>query len=201
MAGLQKLETAVFHVRDVAPYQLEFKAIAVVRTAEKYCLIHEPHTLFTIGKNCRNDVFGFGITVLDRYIGWFAAALLFRKQILLVLPLTLGDQAIGAVENRLRRPVILLKTHDPRRRHVLVGKIQNIVDLGRTKGINRLCIVADYRHAVSIGFDGVQNIGLQQVRVLILIDQHVIEPGAYFCRKLGVGDQVTPVQQKVIVIE
>ena len=46
-----------------------------------------------------------------------------------------------------------------------------------------------------------QYLRLQQVRVLVFVDEYVIEPGADICREVLFADELAPVQQQVVVVE
>ena len=74
MRSLEKLEPAVLHIGDVATYQLEFQAIAVMRTAKKHGLVFQLHALLAIGKYCLDDMFGFILTIEERAIKLWQAA-------------------------------------------------------------------------------------------------------------------------------
>ena len=62
-------------------------------------------------------------------------------------------------------------------------------------------VVADHRQAAASGLERQQDRGLQAVRVLILIDQDVIEAAADVVGQAGVADHLRPVEQEVVVIE
>ena len=72
-------------------------------------LVHEPHAEFAILEDLLNDILGLGVAVLDRDVPRLATILAVREQILPVLPLALRDQAVGRIEYRLRRTIILLE--------------------------------------------------------------------------------------------
>ena len=73
-------------------------------------------------------------------------------------------------------PVILFKGDDPSRRLKLARKIENVADGCRPERIDRLGIVADDRQPAAIRLQLQQNVGLQPVRILVFIDQDMIEP-------------------------
>ena len=88
-----------------------------------------------------------------------------------------------------------------RRRHVLIGKAQDVLDLCRTKRIDGLRVVADNGDTVAVRLECPQDLRLHEIRILVLVDQHMIEPGTDFLRELLVGYEVIPVQQQVIVVQ
>lgn len=53
-------------------------------------------------------------------------------------------------------------------------KIKNIAYGRGPKGIDRLRVVAHHRQPASVGLHAQQDVRLQPVRVLILVDQHMI---------------------------
>ena len=96
-----------------------------------------------------------------------------------VLPLAFGHQRVRRIEHALRRTVVLFERDDRRRQavlwRVLIGKAEDVVDRRGPKRIDRLRIVADDGHAVAVLPQTLQDLRLQHVRVLILVDEDVIE--------------------------
>ena len=64
-----------------------------------------------------------------------------------------------------------------------------------------MCIVTHNRYAESIGFQRVENLCLDQVRILILVNENVVKPRTNLARELRFGNKVAPVQEQVIVVE
>ncbi len=62
-------------------------------------------------------------------------------------------------------------------------------------------VVADDRQPPAVRFQRSEYPRLQQVGVLVFVDENVIERSADFAGKVLFADQVTPVQQQVVVIE
>ncbi len=102
---------------------------------------------------------------------------------LAVLARRLGHHRIGGIENLLRGAVVLRQRDHLGARLEPVGKTQNVVDGGGAKRIDRLRIVADDREPGAIGPQRVQDLRLQHVRVLVFVDQHVIEMPADVLRR------------------
>ncbi len=136
MGGLQELEPAVLHVRDVAADQFDLQPITVMCAAEQDGLVHEPHAEFAILEDLRDDVFRLGIAVLDRNVARLPARASAGEEVLSILPLALGDEAVGGIENRLGRTVILLQRYDLRARHVVIGEAEYVFNLGRAKRVD-----------------------------------------------------------------
>ena len=111
------------------------------------------------------------------------------------------DDAVGGGEDRLRRAIIAVERDDARRRRELVGKVEDVAHGRGAERVDRLGVVADHRQAAASGLERQQDRGLQAVRVLILVDQDVIEAAADVVGQAGVADHLRPVEQEVVVIE
>ena len=205
MRGLEKFETAVFDEGNVASRQLELERVAVMRASEEHCLAPQRHAAFAGFENARDDVFGLRLVVGNGDVVWRMACAFCRPQNLAVLPRAFGHQRIGRIEHPLGRSVVIFE-RDHRRReailsHVLVRKAQDVVDRRGTKRINRLRVVADNRDAVAAFAEVLQDLGLQHVRVLVFVDEDVIEFAANLCREPRVVHHRVPVEQQVVVVE
>lgn len=64
----------------------------------------------------------------------------FREHFLAYLPLVLFYQAVGRADNGLGGTVILLQLEDLRI-GIYFRKIENIVNIGTTEGVDTLCII------------------------------------------------------------
>ena len=62
-------------------------------------------------------------------------------------------------------------------------------------------VVADHCQAAASGLERQQDRGLQAVRVLILVDEDVIEAAADVVGQVRVSDHLGPIEQEVVVIE
>ena len=85
--------------------------------------------------------------------------------------------------------------------NVLIRKAEDVVDRRCPKRINRLCIVADDGDAVAALTEVLQDLRLQDVRVLILVDEDVIELAANLSGEPLVAHHRVPVEQQVVVVE
>lgn len=56
-----------------------------------------------------------------------------------------------------------------------LGKSRMLRTVDGAKRIDRLCIVADYGEAAPAGLQRQKDRGLKAVRVLILVDEHMVE--------------------------
>ena len=88
-----------------------------------------------------------------------------------------------------------------RRRREMIRKIENVAHRCRTKGINRLGIVAHHRQTFAVRLESKKDRSLQTVRVLILVDQHMVETRGNIVRNLFHLHHLRPVKQQIVVIE
>ena len=109
MPGLEKLQTAIFHVGDFSPHKFELEPVTVMRTTKQDGLIHELHSHLTILENRLYNVLSFGIAVFDGDIVRLVAMLAVGIQVLTILPLTFGNQEVCRVENRLAGSIIFFQ--------------------------------------------------------------------------------------------
>ena len=111
-----------------------------------------------------------------------------------------SDHAVGGLQDRLRAAVVLLQPDDLRV-GIMLGQVENIADRGRAEGIDRLRVVAHDRHPPALRRKLVNDLGLQDIRVLVLIDQHAIELPANDRPGRGVFQQAVPIEQQVVVVQ
>ena len=81
---------------------------------------------------------------------------------------------------------------------------RNTVRLGahrRGPEINGMRVVADHRQSGPIGLQGQEDGGLEPVRVLVFVDQHVIEPRADIRREHRITGSLRPIEQQVVVVD
>ena len=88
-----------------------------------------------------------------------------------------------------------------RRRREQAGEVEDVADLGRPEGVDRLGIVTDDGHPATIRLHSRQNQRLEAVGILILIHQHMLEALADCVRDRWLAHHLGPVEQQVIVIE
>ena len=173
----------------------------MMRAPKQYGLLLELHPQLSILENRRNNELSLCIAILDRHVTWPAAVLAIGKQVFTILPFAFRNQAVRTVEYGLRRAVILFERDDLRRWHVLIRKTEDVFNLCGAERIDRLRIVTNNRNADPVGFQRIQNLRLNEIRILILIDKYVVEPRADFFCEFSLGDKVSPVQEQVVVIE
>ena len=81
------------------------------------------------------------------------------------------------------------------------GKVEDVAHGRGAKRIDRLRVVADHGQAAPAGLQRQQDRGLQAVRVLILVDQHMVEAAADLVGEARIADHLRPVEQQIVVIE
>jgi hypothetical protein len=64
-----------------------------------------------------------------------------------------------------------------------------------------LGIVTDDRQASASGLECQQDRGLQTVRILVLVDQDVVDAAADVIGRAGVAEHLRPVEQEIVLIE
>jgi len=112
-----------------------------------------------------------------------------------------SDDGVRRVEDRLGRAIVLFQGDDVRRRRKLARKVEDVAHGRGSEGVDGLRVVAHHREPAAVGLQGEQDAGLERVRILVLVDQHVVEVAAHGVGGRGFLHQVKPVQQQVIVIE
>ena len=86
------------------------------------------------------------------------------------------------------------------RRAELSREVEDIAHRRGAERINRLRVVADHGQS-GPGLQGQEDRGLEPVRVLVFVDQHVIEPRADIRREHRIADGLRPVEQQIVVVE
>ncbi len=83
----------------------------------------------------------------------------------------------------------------------MLGKVEDVADRGRAKGVDRLRVVAHHGQALALGRKQINDIGLQGVGVLIFVDQHAIEHFADGVARVLIGQECLPIKQQIVVIQ
>jgi hypothetical protein len=172
--GLEKLQAAEFHERNVAAGKLDLERRAVVRGAEQHGLRLERTPRLALLQDLRRDVARLLALVAQadelRPLGRGAV----RPQFLVKRSGEV-DHGVRRRQDGLRRTVVALERGDLGRRAELTGKIEDVAHGRGAERVDRLRVVADHGEAAAVGLERQQDRGLQAVGVLIFVDQHVIE--------------------------
>jgi hypothetical protein len=111
------------------------------------------------------------------------------------------DHCIGSGQDRLGRAVIARERHHRGRLRELAGEFENVAHRGGAERVDRLRIVADHGQPAPVGLELEQDRGLETVGVLVLVDQHMVEPaGDVFCDR-RLAHHLRPVEQQIVVVE
>src|SRR5580698_3278523 len=156
---------------------------------------------FPFGEDAIRDI--TGLISLITYADQFRA--LGRMS---VRPEILGETLLGETndcvrrcKNRKGRPIVPIQRNDFGGRAELAGKVENVPNCRRPERIDRLCIVTDNRQPDATGPESQKDRGLQSVRILVFVNQGVVETGADIIGEYGVADSLRPEEQEIIVIE
>ena len=84
-------------------------------------------------------------------------------------------ERVRGVEHALARAVVLRERDDLGLRAEAIRETEDVLDRGGAKRIDRLRVVADDGDALAVRLERMQDVALQLVRVLVLVDQHVVE--------------------------
>jgi hypothetical protein len=101
----------------------------------------------------------------------------------------------------LRGAVVLGQGHAPGRRRELVREVEDVAHRGGAEPVDGLGVVADHGQPAAVGLEPAQDVRLQHVGVLVFVHQDVIEARAHLGGQRGLGHQVVPVQEQVVVVE
>ena len=111
-----------------------------------------------------------------------------------------GDQRVGGVEDVLRGPVVLVE-HDHRGVGERLFELEDVADVGAAEPVDRLVGVADHAHVVVLRAEQHHEFVLRLVRVLVLVDQDVLEAVLPLLQRLLVDlQQVDRDHQQVVEV-
>ena len=105
--GLEELEPAVLHERNLALRQLDFEHVAVRAGAEQHGLAPQRDARFARRQHARADELGLGRQVVDRHQLGTRTLAAHRQQVLAVLARRIRHQRVGGVENALAGAEVL----------------------------------------------------------------------------------------------
>src|SRR6266581_6657174 len=178
MRGIEKFEPAELHERDISPGQFDLERAAVMRRAEQYRLLLEDGPGLAALEHPLDNVAGLVGLIAHRYQLWPGGGCSLGPEVLGEAFTGKLDDAIGGGKNGLRRTVVPIQRDNRGRRIELAGEVENMAHGGRAKRIDRLGVVTDHGETPAARFQSQQNRGLQAVRILVLIDQDMVEATA-----------------------
>ena len=201
MRGLEELQPAELHERDVAPRELDLERPRVVRGAEQHRLLAQLHSGLAIRQDALDDELDLRSLVRDHGDDRPAAAGAPREQVLGEALRRVADHAVAGVEDRLARAVVLLERDHLRPRLEAVRQLEDVLHSRRAERVDRLRIVAHDGEPGAVGLQPEQDRSLQRVGVLVLVDEHVVEARGDAPRELLDPHHLLPVEQQVVVVE
>ena len=134
-------------------------------------------------ENLRSDQIPFFIVRICRKDAYFAARLVFGVDMLGDLPFIFADKAVGRIDDVLRRTIVPFQ-FEQAIVGVLIFETQHIVDVGSAKRVDTLGIVADYADAPVFLAQTRHDQVLREIRILILVYQHIAEQFLIFFQHL-----------------
>ena len=199
--GLEELQPAELHERDVAAGELDLERGAVARRAEEHRLRLQGRAGLPRREDLGADVVGLRGVVADGDELRPHPGAPLGPEVLGEALARLGDDGVGGTEDGLGRAVVLLEGDDVRPRLEVPGEVEDVAHLRRPEAVDRLGVVADDGQATPVGLQPQQDLRLQPVGVLILVDEHMVEAGAECGGRRRVGEHLRPVEQQVVEIE
>jgi hypothetical protein len=106
-----------------------------------------------------------------------------------------------AQHGQLRGAVIALQRDRDGALRKLLREVEDVVHGGAAERVDGLGIVADHHHAGAVRLHAAQDAGLQAVRVLVFVDQQVVEQRPQFRAQFRVARHLGTEQQQVVVVE
>ncbi len=152
-------------------------------------------------EDLRRDVLGLPLGVIQRDVERLLRRLAHSEQRLAVLPRALRHQRVGRIEYRLRGAVVLRQHDHLGLRLESVGEPQDIVHRCGAERVDGLSVVADHGDAAAVRLQRLNDLALQRARILVLIDQHVIEIAREALRERRILHHRVPVEQQVVEIQ
>ena len=199
--GVEELQAAELHERDVAPGQFDLQRAAVARRPEQHRLLLQQRAGFAVLEDALDDAAGLVGLVAHRDKLRLGAGGPFGPEVLGEALLGQIDDAVGGGQDGLRRAVVAVERDDAGRRRELGREIEDVAHRGRPERVDRLRVVADHGEAAAAGLQRQQDRRLQPVGVLIFVDQHMVEAAADVVGQRRIAHGLRPVQQQVVVIE
>jgi len=201
VGGLQKLQSTVFHKGNATSVEFEFELRAVARASKQHRLRLQREAVLALLEHALRYIAGLIGGVADGDELWLPRRDPVGPEILRMALRRQADHRVGGIEDRLRGSVIAVQGNHPREWREPARKVEDVAHGRGAKGVDRLRVVADHRHALAVRLHPQENRRLQAVGVLVLVDEHVIEARANFPTQAGVRNHDRPVQQQVVVVE
>ena len=180
--------------------QLQLEGQAVMRSPEQHRLTAERHARLAVLEDALDKELALLVLVFAAHQLGPAAFGPPGPEVLGVTLRGSGDHLVGRVENGLRAAVVLLEGDDGGAGEVR-GEVEDVADGRGPEGVDGLGVVPDHREILSSRAKHLEDLGLQDVRVLILVDQNAVEASPDGAGGPAVGQQAVPEKQQVVVVE
>ena len=125
------------------------------------------------------DIIGFVVFRLGLVMDDLVPRRVLCPQGLLGPAFVIVDDGIGRMEDSLRRAVVLFQ-FDRRRIGIVPREVDDVADIGTAPGVNTLVGIADDADIAPAGGQYLGQGILGMVRILIFVDQDILEPGLVF---------------------
>jgi hypothetical protein len=172
-----------------------------MRGAEEDRLLLEHRTSLAVFKHALDNVAGLFGFVADGDKLWARCPTPFGPQVLREALAREADHAVGSGKDGLGRAVVALQSDDLGWRAELDRQIEDVADRRGTERINRLRVVANDGQASPVRLERQDDRGLQPVRILVFVDEHVVEAAADVIGENRIDHHLGPVEQQIVVIE
>jgi hypothetical protein len=177
VSRIQEFEAAELHERNVAAGEFHFERSAMVRDAKQDRLLFQHGAAFAILQHARDDVVCLVVLVanadeLRPLGGGTVGPKVFGEALAREI-----DDAVGGGEDRLRRAIVPVKRDDCSLRAELSREVEDVAHRRGAKRINRLRVIPDHGKAAPAGLQRQKDRGLKAVRVLVLVDEHMVDRG------------------------
>ena len=144
MRGIEKLEPAELHERDISPGQFDLQRATVMRCAEQYRLLLEHGPGLAALEHPLDNIAGLVGLIEHRYKLRPGGGSSLGPEVLGEAFTGELDDAVGGGKNGLRRAVVAIQRDDGGWRIELAGEVENVAHGCRAKRIDRLGVVTDH---------------------------------------------------------
>ena len=159
----------------------------------RLALVHEPLDL-------GDDEARLRVLVLELAHVHRVAVAELRPEELVLARAVVRDHRVGGVQDRLRRAVVLLELDHLGVREVVL-EVEDVADVGAAKAVDRLVVVTDHAEVAVLLREQLQPAVLGAVRVLVLVDQDVLERAPISVAHLGEElEQVHAAEEQVVEV-
>ena len=200
MRRLEEFESTPLLERDVTVHELDLEIGRHITGAEDHRDVIQCKAVFAELENSIDDEARLLFFIAGRHQPWANAAGPFRPEILGEPFRSARDDGVRHVENRLRRPVVLLERHDASPDEVF-REIEDVPEVRAAERVDALRVVADDGDVAMTRRHPLEDARLKEVGVLILVDENVLIEIGELPPEGGQFDHERPVEEEVVVVE